>query len=392
MIDVWTVTWVVKVSKRCGLRCRYCYEWDNLARPERFSLDQWTSTLQAVAGIHAREVARTGQPGRSYIAWHGGEPLLLPVGYAHAVLAAERDILGVQSLRNRTYANAVQTSLHALSDAWLDTLVEGRFEVGVSFDLVPGVRLTAGGGGTERRVLANLDRLQAREVTAMGAVVLASHTEHELEEIHDFYAGRGLPLQVNLLVPSPVVREGSSLVLPWNRAAAALERLFLHWMDTGCRVEVQPLAGYLAAVLLRRMGLEQHPLPGEPWTGRLTVDTGGDVYRAWDYGVPEHALGNLFTTPCESLLSAESGEQAIARARERRGRHCHRCSYRRVCDGSPVLEASRPYAPGPCPVAAQVMTFIDRCLESSGFRDADARRAVARLPGLQLPTLGGNAA
>ena len=28
------VNWVVKVSKLCNLRCRYCYEWNELHRRE----------------------------------------------------------------------------------------------------------------------------------------------------------------------------------------------------------------------------------------------------------------------------------------------------------------------------------------------------------------------
>ena len=42
-----TINWVVKASKLCNLRCRYCYEWNELAKPDRISLAQWEKLLLA---------------------------------------------------------------------------------------------------------------------------------------------------------------------------------------------------------------------------------------------------------------------------------------------------------------------------------------------------------
>ncbi len=363
---MWTVTWALKVSKQCNLRCRYCYEWNDLARPDRWTGDNWIAALRAIDRVHRRHEARSGHRGRSYVVWHGGEPLLLPVRYAREVLAAQQDLLGTGRLHERDYVNVVQTGLYSLDDGWLDLLAENGFEAGVSFDLVPGVRLTAGGRETERRVIGNLERLIARGVPVIGAVVLARHTEHELGRIHDFFAQRGLPFQVNLLVPSPALPPGNRLELEWSRAAAALEGLFLHWVAAGSMVEIQPLAGYLATVLLHRLGLERETAPADRWSGRLVVDTSGDMYRGGDLGMRERGLGNLFTDPLESLLGVDDGSASRSDA-ARRERHCTTCTWRPACDGSPVLASPRPFERGTCPVAARVMAFIDRHLDGWGY-------------------------
>jgi uncharacterized protein len=367
---MWTVTWALKVSKRCNLRCRYCYEWNDLARPDRLTPAHWAAALQAISRVHRRHESRTGERGRSYVVWHGGEPLLLPVAYAREVLAAQRELLGDGRLRERDYVNVVQTSLYSLDDAWLELLVEAGFEAGVSLDLVPGVRLTAGGRETEERTIANLERLIAHRIPVVGAVVLAGHTEGHLTEIHDFFAERGLPFQVNLLIPSPAVHSGDPLDLAWDRAATALERLFAHWISTGCRIEIQPLAGYLATVLIHRLGLERESGPVDPWSGRLVVDISGEVRRSGDIGVQERMLGNLFTESVDRLLAAD-GPKTLASDQARRDRHCTACPYRTACDGSPVLAVSRAYPPGPCPVAARVMDFIDRRLDDWGCNELE---------------------
>lgn len=45
---MWTMSWTVKVSKLCNLRCRYCYEWEGLANPARISLAEWAKILTAI--------------------------------------------------------------------------------------------------------------------------------------------------------------------------------------------------------------------------------------------------------------------------------------------------------------------------------------------------------
>jgi uncharacterized protein len=70
--------WVVKASKFCNLRCKYCYEWNELAQRERMSLSLWAKILDAIRELNQRTERATGLVPTDIIVWHGGEPTALP--------------------------------------------------------------------------------------------------------------------------------------------------------------------------------------------------------------------------------------------------------------------------------------------------------------------------
>ena len=53
-------TWVIKASKLCNLRCRYCYEWDELGDPARLSLSDWAKIFRAIRRLRQRQAQRLG--------------------------------------------------------------------------------------------------------------------------------------------------------------------------------------------------------------------------------------------------------------------------------------------------------------------------------------------
>jgi uncharacterized protein len=75
------VTWIIKASKFCNLRCRYCYEWHELAQRKRISPEQWRKILQAARRYAELQRERFAEPASTRIVWHGGEPILLPMSY-----------------------------------------------------------------------------------------------------------------------------------------------------------------------------------------------------------------------------------------------------------------------------------------------------------------------
>ncbi|MEO1085762.1 MAG: radical SAM protein, partial [Acidobacteriota bacterium] len=83
------VQWVVKLSKLCNLRCRYCYEFESLADPARMSPEQLAAFFR-----HARQAAEQ-TTGASEFVWHGGEPLAAPPGYFERLFGLqEREFSG----------------------------------------------------------------------------------------------------------------------------------------------------------------------------------------------------------------------------------------------------------------------------------------------------------
>lgn len=370
-------TWTIKASKLCNLRCRYCYEWNELGDPARLSLPEWGKIFGAIKSATELQSGRLGVPVKAQIVWHGGEPLLLPDDYLREVLALQEAILGRAALDGGTYANAIQTNLYKLTDGKLALLQEGRFHVGVSMDLAGGVRLSAGGARTEQRVAENMDRL-ARAGIPFGAItVLAGHTVKHLRAVYDFMEALNISFRVLPLFAAPQNTPDASFAVSNEAMAAALCDLFLYWLERDFSVTVAPLNHYLQTALLQVHGLESTAWRRrEHGDGVLIVNTDGTLYQVIDAYEPEKALGNLFHQPIEAILASDAYAASLDRNDALEAEHCGGCAFRRTCSHGPVFESRMANPPGGrCAVAFHVQEFIAAHLRHIGF-DAGALREL----------------
>jgi len=156
--------WVIKTTKLCNLRCKYCYEWDHLSDPTRMSDQVWRQSLVAIREYAELTAERCGYQIPLDIIWHGGEPTLLPPSYFERVVELQREVFPHEWIERRRVRNCLQTNLFSSSDDQLDAFEKYGFGLGISVDCCSGVRLTAGGRPTEDMVRKNMRRLQARGV------------------------------------------------------------------------------------------------------------------------------------------------------------------------------------------------------------------------------------
>ena len=375
---MYRITWVVKASKLCDLRCRYCYEWNELGDPARIALEDWRRLLGAVRSYHALTVRRLGAPVESRIVWHGGEPLLLPSPYVRDVLALEHELFGQGSLESGELTNVIQTNLHALSDEKIGLLKDGGFAVGVSMDYAGGVRLSLSGRRTEERVAENIDRLRDAGINPGAITVLARHTRPHLGRIHDFFEAMGMSFRVLPLFPSPLNTPEASFALTASEMVEALNGLFVHWLDRGCRIPVDPLREYLKSALMRMTSLER-----DPWSRRthgdgvLIVNTDGDLFQVIDAYEKEKALGNVFRQPLEEILASRAYSASLDRSDAVFAEHCVPCSFRGPCNGAPVFESTlaNPRG-GRCAIAFEVQRFIEGHLREAGLDERELERLL----------------
>src|SRR5688572_29355350 len=103
------VQFVVKVSKLCNLRCRYCYEFEELGNKARMSLENLERLYQNVAHWY-RGFTR---PTEVEFVWHGGEPMLIPPDYYRSTFEAQRRAFGKDMV---AVENVIQTNLTVLDD------------------------------------------------------------------------------------------------------------------------------------------------------------------------------------------------------------------------------------------------------------------------------------
>jgi uncharacterized protein len=359
-----TVEWVVKASKLCNLRCAYCYEWNSLADPQRIAVDEWRRILAAVRDYHGLLARQLRRPIETRLIWHGGEPLLLPAPYLDEVMAIQHEMLA--GLPHRLL---LQTNLYRVSDTHLDVVSRHDVGLGVSLDVVAGVRLNAAGRETRSAVVANMDRLTARGVPYGAITVAARHNIGRLREVHDFWARRGVGFRVLPLFQGPDERPAGAFEVSDDDLAIALSDLFDHWVESGTVIDVAPLSEWLVDVLRKLVGLHVPTYDRRAGGERvLLVETNGDLLTTDERGVADARLGNLFVESMEQILTGPRYAASLARTEAKTARVCAGCAHVGFCDGYPAHAEPFDELPGGrCPVTAAVHDHIERYLLVHGF-------------------------
>lgn len=363
--DTLSVEWVIKASKLCNLRCRYCYEWDSLADPARLSLDEWQSIFVAVREFAAlKSAANGGADVRTSFVWHGGEPLLLGVDYICDVVSLQRDVLGAAA----PVRNAMQTNFYRVEPEVMACLEEYGFSLGVSLDFSPGARLTAAGQETEARVLENLETYRDHPCLDGFIVVLAGHTVHDLPRAYDFARQHGKFLRVLPLFDGPDGRPMVGLDIGESTVVDALFDLFERWLGDGCPIPIEPLEGLLKTAMLHEVSLAQPRYDRRAHLDSVfLVDIDGSLYQPGDIYGAERALGNIFNQPIGDIVRGDAYRQSIGRNESRAEGVCSTCAFDGACDRYPVLaERRRPDGIDDCAVARPMLERMSDVLKREG--------------------------
>jgi uncharacterized protein len=358
------VEWVVKASKFCNLRCEYCYEWNSLADRDRLSLGAWRRILESIRDYHAALERHLGEPTEARLIWHGGEPLTLPAEYLDQAMSLQHEVLA-----GCRHAVLLQTNLFRVPERTLDALHKHRVQLGVSMDVVGGVRRDLLGRATEEAVVENMDRLERRGLHYGAITVVARHNHTRLRDVYDFWSRRGVSFRVLPLFDGPSERPAGRFELTEPELATALSDLFDHWIESGAAVDVTPLSEWLGNVLRKCLGLRRavydRRRDGE---SVFLVETSGDLYQTDERGHPELALGNLVTGTMHDILGSPAFTASLRRTDAKTERYCRPCRHYGFCNGYPVH--AEPFAVDPphgCPVTTAVHDHIERYLASLGY-------------------------
>jgi uncharacterized protein len=333
------VNWVVKVSKLCNLRCRYCYEWNELDRRERISLDQWDHLLSAIRRYHTLQAERHGEPFRTTIIWHGGEPLVQPMDYLTKVFDRQHAILA-DLLDSGRVVNALQTNLYRITDKQIELLRRERVELGVSCDVASGVRLTIGDRTSEDQVVDNMDRVRAAGIGFGAIVVLAGHTAPRITDIYDFYHSLGVRVRFLPLFAAPLNGPEAPFVLSAVEAEAALQRLFVHWVGKRGRTPTLPLHDYLGVVLRHRRRETTWRYDRSLGEWAFIVNTDGSLYQTHEAYHEPWALGNVFEQTIDQVIASPAHAASLRRDRALAARVCGGCAWESSCSMLPAFDGS----------------------------------------------------
>lgn len=170
---------VLQPTPFCNLDCSYCYL-PNRTDRRRMSLATIRRTFERVF-----ESGFVGD--RLTVAWHAGEPLVLPLDYYRTAF----DLIEGLRPPGTTVVHSIQTNATTLDDVWATFLRDRGVQVGVSLDgpqrLHDARRRSRTGTGSFERTMRGVRALQAAGTPFHVICVLTEASLDDPDELFDFF-------------------------------------------------------------------------------------------------------------------------------------------------------------------------------------------------------------
>lgn len=366
---------VVKISKYCNLRCRYCYEYADLGDRRRMATDDIAALFRHVApALDRDDVAEID------FVWHGGEPLLVPLEVYGELADLQREVFGEAA----PVRNSLQTNLTVLTPRHLDFLREGRFftDLGVSFDVFGGQRVDIRGRERQEMIVANMRRLAEAGVPFAAIAVLCRDTLARVREIYGFYDRAGVPFRLLPIDSESFDGQAEAHAVSARETVAAMMELFEAFCASPSATPVQPLEAWLDYALAHMADRALGRYDKRRDESIFVVDLDGSLYGVADAYVEDRRYANLFAEPLEHAWASPAREQALGEAERRIERHCAPCPYFGACPGYHVGDAEpvqrRQLEEAGCPVRAVLDGLVGRLAGVEDLSPGEERAAATR--------------
>ncbi len=328
------VQFVVKLTKLCNLRCKYCYEYPYLGDAAKMELPGIEKMLHNIAkGLSDHAVKEC-----EFIL-HGGEPLLLSAEYFRAIYAKQKVILGNAGI---AFYNVIQSNLTNLKEEHIQLIKDEIIShIGVSIDLFGDERVNIAGKNMDDKTLQNMDRL-AKAGIGFGAIsVLSKKTAPHIKKMFSFFSQSNIPWRI---LPIDLVGfdgQHDNNVLTADEICTVFKTLFEEWLQSENAIKLEPINEYIDAAIAsinNRTG--KHKFDKETEDSLFVVNTNGDVYSEADAYNANFSYGNIFIDPFDQLLSSPGHKRAIARANLITSSTCGHCIHYGYCNGFRMAEST----------------------------------------------------
>ena len=364
-----SVQFVIKTSKFCNLRCKYCYEYAELSNKETVSLKQIELMFHNIYNYYSK----LDFPVNIEFVWHGGEPLLQLPDFYWKAFEYQQKIFGELA---DLVTNTVQTNLTVLDAERICLLRDGFNGVGVSIDPYSNLRVNQSGIDSHTKVLANMDRLREENIKFGCITVLTKLNLPFIREIYDFYKKQDLSFRILPLFDGAFDGQHEGFEITEQEILEAHRTLVDIWLADETFIPVVPIVNYFTQVL-DKYSLSKNPqfYDKSEWESVYLVNTTGDIYSYADAYEIERSHGNIFTTPLEQLIKGEKHQQVISNAEKKIIETCGECSYFGNCSGHPIAEGNRVYDDisesgyKRCIVDRGTLEYIEQRLYDAGIID-----------------------
>ncbi|MFH0800383.1 MAG: radical SAM protein [Pseudomonadota bacterium] len=368
---------IIKTTKRCNLRCKYCYEHAHHNRDDVFTVKKIERLFNRIRDFYLKD----SNPSKLLFVWHGGEPMLMPVSFYWRVLELQDQIFCDKKFN---IINGIQTNLTLLDEDYLELFKTGRMgTVGVSFDAINVNRVFRNGAPTEAAVLKNLDILNEHGIRCSMLCVITRQNIGRAEEIYRFFRERNLSFST---VPSHHLgprKENLYGITPTEYARFSMKLFDLWFYDRDADIIITNFGCFIAALAGAKDGLGDCAFSKSCPEHTIHFNPDGTAYNCSRMDFGRYIYGNIFSQSMDEIMESPARKMLLGRydiVKE----ECAGCRYFEKCyGGCPNLGRGRGnflHKSTMCPYFKAMFSHIEKRLKQHDLltRDGHLRKNYAK--------------
>ena len=329
------------VGSTCNLSCEYCYylEKKNLYAENKQVMDE------RLLERFIKEYLETQTQPQVLFTWHGGEPLMRPIGFYKKALELQR-----RYANGRQIDNCLQTNGTLLTDEWCTFFKENNFLIGVSIDgpqeFHDEFRRNRQGQPSFHNVMKGINLLKKHGVEYNAMAVINDFNVQYPLDFYRFFK----EIDCRYIQFSPIVERigkhanGLQLSLPEETAGELADfsvdpeewgdfliALFNEWIK-------EDVGAYFVQIFDATLANWVGEQPGVCSLARTCGHAGvmefnGDVYSCDHFVFPEYKLGNIHTQTLTAMMYSDRQMKFGTDKFDKLPAQCRECEFLFACNG-----------------------------------------------------------
>lgn len=295
---------IITCTTECNLRCKYCFEENDLKCSVIMPVDkinkQFQDSLPLLKKFGKQLVEyNSARKLKTEFTFHGGEPMLINPRHIDE-LCEYYCTLGDVDFN-------IQTNGTLISDDYISLFKKFGFRVGISIDGDKAThdenRVNYYGKGTHDIVLKNLLKLKKAGIVVGAMATITSSVSENAKEFYDFYCKNNIDIGFNACYNSPnVINSGKKLDI--KQYSAFLKELFDIWInDNDSKIMIKPFGRIIRNMVRPCSSMQVCQFIEDCRDTNICITTNGKVYQCLHYcNLPNGEIGNINVETIEEIM------------------------------------------------------------------------------------------
>jgi radical SAM domain protein len=308
------LTVIMKVTDKCNLKCKHCYEADN----------ELCNTMPVMSTeVLEKTIKKVQQSYQSvtYI-WFGGEPLLAGIDFFEKAVAFQKKYNKGNIINNRIQTNGIK-----INKIFIEFLKKYDYNVSVSFDGLYNHFLRQ----ETEKVLQCIELCRQLNLPLNVISTVCAKTCDKQIENYEYFKKLKLPMKFNPIFPAGAAKVNSEFLLDEKLYFEETIKFFKYWIRDEKAVPVSTFIQYIK-MFLNYPG--KNCVYGACLYTVIDIEPNGDILPCSRYSTDEYIVGNINDIEnFEDVFKSGIYEKIVLASIERRKKCKEECKLYSYCLG-----------------------------------------------------------